>query len=518
MSGIPAAESIESGPAVPTVETATTPALIGDSLAHGMTVALLMTVFQRLIGLGRGFLFCGVLDDDQVGLWSLTQSLIFSLAPLAVLGTTSSLRRYVEHFRVREQLGGFLRITLGSAALLAIVAAAILAVGSGSWARLLFRDPAQADLVLIVAVCLVAIVVFNTLQDLTESLRLLRAASWMRMIHSAGFTLLGAIFVLAISADVIWVSIAFLIATLLACLPAWTALRSLRGKGVMGSLPVLQQDVWKRIGRYALWNCLISFISNVFELSDRYMLLVLGGEPEVAQGLVGQYHTSRMIPVLMLGVAMMVSNLLLPYLVTHWERRETVEVKRLLELALKGMAIAGTFGSAAVIALAPLTFGFLFQGRYDASVGILPMTLVYCLWFSLYTIGEDYLWCCEKGGWATGGLALAVLANFGLNALLIPTWGLEGATFATLLANGLAWASLLLMGRRFGWSASPSLLIISAFPLVLLLGAIPALVSCIALLVVLKQGGLIDEYERRTIEGLFAKLMTRLGRSNGSAA
>ncbi|HAN97815.1 MAG TPA: hypothetical protein DCQ98_10465 [Planctomycetaceae bacterium] len=85
------------------------------------------------------------------------------------------------------------------------------------------------------------------------------------------------------------------------------------------------------------------------------------------------------------------------------------------------------------------------------------------------------------------------------------------------MANGLAWASLLLMGRRFGWSASPSLLIISAFPLVLLLGAIPALVSCIALLVVLKQGGLIDEYERRTIEGLFAKLMTRLGRPNDSA-
>lgn len=489
------------------------PVTFGDSLAHGMTVALLMTVFQRSIGLVRGFLFCGVLDDAQVGLWSLTQSIIFSLAPLAVLGTTSSLRRYVEHFRLRNQLGGFLRITLGSAALLAVTGGIILVLGAEFWAQLLFRDSQQAGLVLVIAISLVAIVLFNTLQDLTESLRLLRAASWMRMLHSLGFTLLGAAFVFTVNANVFWVSIAFLLATMIACLPAWPALRSLRGQGVMGSLPVLPSDVWKKIGRYALWNCLISSISNVFELSDRYMLLVLGGETQTAQAMVGQYHASRMIPVLMIGIALMVSNLLLPYLVSHWERKEFKEVVRLLELALKGMAIASTFGSAAVLAVAPQMFELMFQGRYDASLTILPMTLVYCIWFSLYTIGEDYLWCHEKGGWAAASLVLAVLANCGLNAMLIPYWGLEGATLATLLANGIAWGALMLISRQFGWKPSWSLIAVTFFPLTLCLGAIGALLSCAVMLLVLRYSRLLDEHERQTISVLWNKLQAKFARS-----
>lgn len=488
---------------------------LGDSLAHGMTIALVLAVFQRLSGVVRSFLFCGVMDDEQVGLWSLAQTLIFSLAPLAVLGTTSTLRRYVEHYRLKDQLGSFLRITLGSAAALTAVGCAILVIGANFWSQVFFREQGQATLLIWMAIGTVAIVLFNTLQDLVESLRLLRAASWMRLIHSVGFTLLGAAFILLVNADVTWVAIAFLIATFAACWPALPALRGVKQQGVMGSLAAQPSEVWRRIGRYAVWNCLISFVGNLFELTDRYMLQMLG-EVDVheAHALVGQYHASRMIPVLLIGFAQMITNMLLPFLAAHWERGEKQQVVDKVNLAIKFTSIAMTLGGAAILTLSPLLYSLLYGERYDSGLSVLPMAMTYCIWMSLFIIGEDYLWCCEKGGWATGAMILAVLANLGLNAAFIPSMGLEGATIATLVSNGFALALLYAAGHRFGWKVTPSVLILSLFPLVLSFGVLPGLVGCVLVLLLLSQGKLLTPHEREALQEYWEKARAKFSSSH----
>ncbi|MCA9104633.1 MAG: oligosaccharide flippase family protein [Planctomycetales bacterium] len=488
---------------------------IGDSLAHGMMIALILAVFQRLSGVVRSFILCGVLDDEQLGLWSLAQSIIFSLAPLSVLGTTSTLRRYVEHYRLRGELGGFLRVTLGTAASLTLVGAVVLMIAAPVWSRVFFREAGLEWLVIWMAVGTVAIVMFNTLQDLTESLRLIRTSSWMRLLHSVGFTILGALFVIVIRADVVWVAVAFLIASVIASVPAIPALRGMRAQGVMGSLATQPTGVWRKIWRYAGWNCVISVISNLFELSDRYMLQMLGGvDVHEAHALVGQYHASRMIPVLLIGVAQMLTNMLLPFLVAHWERNERSEVVRMLNLTIKTLAIAMTFGGAAILTLAPLLYSILFNDRYDAGLSVLPMAMTYCIWFSLYTIGEDYLWCCEKGGWATGTLLIAVIANFVLNALFIPVMGLHGATLATLLGNGIAWGGLLLVSRRFGWNFSLSMALLSLLPLVLSLGVLPSLAACAAVMVLLAKGKLFDANERERLAEQWNKVRAKFSRAS----
>ena len=478
---------------------------IGDSLAHGMTIALIMTVLQRGSGLVRSFLFCGLLDDHEVGLWSLAQSLLFSLAPLSVLGITSSLRRYVEHYRVRDQLGSYLRITLGVCALTTVAMTVLLIVFAHPFSLWFFRTSDQVGLVVMIGITLSSVVLYNTLQELTESLRLLRAASWMRMVHSLGFTVLGAASILLIQADAMWVSAAFLVATIAACLPALPAIQALRGRDLVGSTVVASHDVWRKIGRYAAWNCLISLIANVFELSDRYMLLWLGGDPMVAQSLIGQYHASRMMPLLLAAVATLIANVTLPYLVTHWERGERSEVIAQLELAVKGTAIGSTFGAALVIAFAQPLYQLFFGDRYDASLGILPMTFVYCIWGGLFVVAQNYLWCCERGGWPTAALALAVAANFLANYLLIPYLGLHGAVLATLIANGVGWSLLLMVTYRLGWRASPSLLVTSLFPLVLLLGTIPSLLACVMVLATLRRGWWLNERERNVLDERLAR-------------
>lgn len=486
---------------------------LGDSLAQGMTVALVLTLFQRLSGVIRSFLFCGVLDDEQVGLWSLAQTLIFSLAPLAVLGTTSTLRRYVEHYRVRDQLGSFLRITLGFAATLTLVGCLVLILGASFWSQVFFRESDLGHLVIWMAIGMVAIVLFNTLQDVVESLRFMRAASWMRLLHSVGFTIIGAAFVFLVQANVTWVAIAFLIASVVASYPAFPALRAARSQGAMGRLTAQPSEVWRRIGRYATWNCIISFVGNLFELTDRYMLQMLG-EVDVheAHAMVGQYHASRMIPILLIGFAQVVTNVLMPYFAAHWERGEIQEVNQKLDLTLKVTSITMTFGAAVILTLAPILFSVLYGDRYDAGLAVLPMAMTYCIWMSLFVIGEDYLWCCEKGGWATGALVLAVIANFGLNALFIPYFGLQGATVATLMANGIAWVLLLGAGYRFGWKASPAMLVLSLFPLVLSFGVMATLSSCLVLILLLWRGWFFTPSERDSIDEYWQKALAKFGK------
>ena len=56
----------------------------GDSLALGVVVMLSLTVVQRLVSMTRSVLFCGFLQDDQLGRWSLSLSFLAMAAPLAL--------------------------------------------------------------------------------------------------------------------------------------------------------------------------------------------------------------------------------------------------------------------------------------------------------------------------------------------------------------------------------------------------------------------------------------------------
>ena len=85
----------------------------GDTLLASICFLVGLTLIQRLIGFGRNVLFCGLLQDDELGRWSLAFNFLLLAAPLAVLGVPGSFGRYVEHFRQRGQFRGFLwRTTL----------------------------------------------------------------------------------------------------------------------------------------------------------------------------------------------------------------------------------------------------------------------------------------------------------------------------------------------------------------------------------------------------------------------
>lgn len=106
-------------------------------------------------------------------------------------------------------------------------------------------------------------------------------------------------------------------------------------------------SMWRRLLPYAtaLWT--MNLLMNIFLLSDRYMivhLLPAGGLDGLSA--VGQYPSSRIIPLLFMSVATMFAGVLLPYLTADWEVGRKDAVRQSMRPLLSGVSIMLTLGAA----------------------------------------------------------------------------------------------------------------------------------------------------------------------------
>jgi O-antigen/teichoic acid export membrane protein len=206
------------------------------------------------------------------------------------------------------------------------------------------------------------------------------------------------------------------------------------------------------------------------------------------------------IPLVLVGLAAMLSGILMSYITAHWERGDRDKVASQLRWTLKLMGAGFTLAALATLVVAPWLFDTVLQGRYADGLAVLPMTFVYCIWYSLLTVGQDWLWCREKGKWACLAVAIGLAVNFGLNAIMIPEWGLWGAVWATAISNAIALVALYAMNMRFGWRPDRGIWFAAGLPLVLLLPTHVAVMCCGVLCWGgVQYGWLFDGGERREL-------------------
>jgi O-antigen/teichoic acid export membrane protein len=460
----------------PSVETDRTK-LVCDSLATGVVFALLLTVGQRLIGFIRGILFCRYMTDQELGQWSMVWSFLMLLAPLAMLGLPGCFGKYSEYYRQRGQLTTFIsRVGMTSVSTSLLFSMAILCFPT-AFAELFFRDASQTTLTRSLALALVAVAVSNFAISLMESLRQVRMVTVMRFITGMGFAVIGTAMLLVWKNNSSAVTLAYGICCLLGLLPAIWMLWKFRAplsaattaatSGATTSLS--HSSMWRRIAPFAVWLWVSNLLHNLFEVADRYMLLHWSEtSSDIAQSMVGQYHSGRVIPVLLVSVAAMLAGVLLPYMSQAWEAGRKDLAARQLNLSFKLIGLTFTAGGVVVLLMAPFFFDVILQGRYRDGLAILPLTLVYCTWFSLFTVGQDYLWIAEKGKLATLTVAIGLVANLLLNSLLIPWLGLPGAVLATAIGNFLVVVLILVLNHWSGCRTDTGIWLISIMPLLLL--------------------------------------------------
>ncbi|NIL96652.1 MAG: oligosaccharide flippase family protein [Planctomycetales bacterium] len=436
-----------------------------DTLAASVMFLMALSCVQPLISFGRGLLFCRWLDPEQLGCWDMALSFLTLIAPVVVLGIPGSFGRYVEHFAQRGQLATFLRRTGLACLVLGTAAVALVAWQAGFFAGLIFGRQDLVSLVHLVAVCLASMVAFGFVIELLTALRMFRVVSLLHFVKGVMFALSGAGLLL------VWTSAAsILVSYTLACLlasalslwwllPTWKSLPaadSLAADSLAGSAALSRRGLWAKLMPFAAWVWLTNLTANLFEITDRYMIVHFSGMPNAEALLqVGYYHSSRLVPLLLISFAGMLASLILPHLARDWEagRRQVVSSQVILGLKLCSLFMAAT--ATAVMLAGPWLFEVVLEGKYASGLAVMPWTLAYCVWFGLVSVAEMYLWCAERVRLGTAALAVGVVVNVVLNLLLLPSLGLLGAVLATaaskLFVLTLIYTLSHLLGLPFDW-------------------------------------------------------------------
>jgi O-antigen/teichoic acid export membrane protein len=442
-----------------------------DSLAASVLMLFALTAVQRLIGFLRGILFCRWLDPEQLGQWDMAIGFLMLAAPLAVLGLPGSFGRYVEHYRERGQLRPFLRSTGMAILLLTALAVAAVTVGRVWLSELIFGTPDNVGLVLLMAAGLGVVIVDNAFGSLYTALRQVKFVSLTQFVNSAIFAAVGIGLVLAWSAQTAAVVIAFVAAS---C--ATATMSMLRWRRLWTTVPAAEtalpnRSLWAKLAPFAFWLWVTNWLSNAFGLVDRFMIVHYGGLPAAeALNLVGQYHTARIFPVLMVGVTEMLATVITPHLSADWDQGRRAEVSRRLCLILKGLSLGLVATALAVLVIAPLLFHGVWQERFADGLLVLPWALICAVWTGLAAVSYNYLWYAEKSRFIVAALAVGLVLNVSMTLPLLPGLGLLGAALATAAARLAVLCLVWWFAWRHGMHIDRGLIVAAVLPLAICLG------------------------------------------------
>ncbi|MCE9605128.1 MAG: oligosaccharide flippase family protein [Planctomycetia bacterium] len=481
-----------------------TKSIRADSLAEGVLILLALTIVQRLVGFARGILFCRSLDVDQLGEWDLAFSFLMLAAPLAVFGLPGSFGRYVEAYRASGQLRTFLRRTTLCSFVPALVFCLAAAGGRTFIAELIFGDAADAPLVLAMSGTLATLIVFNFITCFFTALRASRIVSYLQFSNTILFAAVSLVLMTAWRSEAIAAVIGFGVACAVSSLVSIVWMVRLWRELPLAETLLPHRTLWTRLMPFAFWVWMTNWISNSSELADRYMIVHFSGlDSHAALDLVGQYHSARIIPVLFLGLADLLSTLITPHLIHDWEagRREIVAGR--LRLILKLFTVSFLLLSIGLVVMSPLFFQTALGDKFGFGEAVFPWALTCALWTGLAMISNNWLWCAEKSRLACVGLTLGLLTNVGLNLVLLPRYGLEGAVMASATAKFASLATLWLLCRALGMKLDRGMVFAIALPGLLLLGPWPALgaVAVLASGLVPKLGLFSSEEKRQLLAG-----------------
>jgi O-antigen/teichoic acid export membrane protein len=483
-----------------------------DTLTDSVLILLALTVVQRLVGIVRAVLFCRWLDPEQLGLWDMAFSFLMLAAPLCVLSIPGVFGRYVESYRLQGQLRAFLqRMMLGCGAL-AIFSLTGIILAREWFSNLVFGTPDEQNLIVLAAVCLITIIAYNFLVELFTALRNIRMASGLQFINSVAFAVLGLGLLAGWRCSAQSVLLAYSAACLLTAAWAGRALYRVLKTSPQTALPMSQPSLWAKILPFAAWILVGNIMTNVFGMLDRYMIVHFSNIPaHHVMDVIGSYHSSRVIPMLLMSLATMLGIMIMPHLSHDWEAGRRDQVAARLQLFIKLIGFAMVVASVAVLFIAPLLFGVAFRGKFPEGEAVLPFALVYSTWFGLLFIVQNYLLCAEHARLTSLALFIGLLLNIGLNLLLLPKYGLLGAVLSTTAANGLSLFLVCVFNHRLGFHIDGGTRWILAMPVLLSLGPWPATLAIVLVLIdaVYTKRILTSEEDRQiaeTINGYKARI------------
>ena len=481
-----------------------------------MVILLVVSVLQRSIGFGRGRAVLPLAHARAARLVGHGLQLPAVAAPIVVLGLPGSFGRYLERYRQRGQLRTFLRRTAIWTGSLTIVATTAIVVAAPQFSSLIFGEPDQRTLVLLLAASLVSVILHHFLEAIFAALRKFRIVSAMHVCQSLTFA--------AISLSLLWwwraAAESIVIGYGAACL------------GVGQHHAAVDARPPERVGCAGQRGAPCELLAAAGAVRDLGLVHepvvpdVRGRRPVHARTLqqpgqrhgpwaqVGNYHASRVVPLLLVSVADLLAG---DCHAVHEPRLGGGSAAAGLRSTQPGAETdvaghGGGRGGRAVGGAAVVPRGVPGTLRRRA-LAVLPWTLAYCVLYALLIIGQSYIWCAERTRLSTVPLGAGLVANIGLNFALVPVWGLlgRGGGHDDIQPR---WPSACCMCSTAGWGMQlqAGTIWLSVAPLVLCGGVWWATGGLVLLvLAVLFSRALITESERALLLALARGYIERLG-------
>jgi O-antigen/teichoic acid export membrane protein len=358
---------------------------------------------------------------------------------------------------------------------------------------------------------LALVVAFNYLNELLTALRQVRAVSWMQFVNSLVFTIAGLALVICWESTAEAIVLAYAISCLAAMIAIAPWFRELVAEFRADARRLPHSDLWTRLLPFAGWIWVTNLLVNLAEFADRLLIIHVSGlTSHAAQSLVGQYHSSRVVPFLLATLGMTIAGIMLPHLSQAWEADRKREVSDRTILAIKLVSLVFTAGGLTVLWASPLLFDVILAGKYSDGLHAMPWALVGCIWFSQFVIAQNYVLCAERVRLGTLAIGIGLLLNVALSYVAVP----HGLTAIMAARAGATLAPLALMlwfNRRHGMPLGRGLMLSCALPLTIVLGAVLGTVLLIALVVLdWRTHCLFDEREQPQVRGVLNKIAVKL--------
>ncbi|MGH7138454.1 MAG: glycosyltransferase, partial [Pirellulales bacterium] len=420
--------------------------------------------------------------------------------------------RYVAYYRERGQLRVFLRRTITVTLLLASIATLALVGWQQAFSQFIFGRDLGA-LLPAMAFTLLAVIVFNVVNELLVAMRLQRLASSLELLSTTLFAGIGALLVTVYRLGTLGVVIGYgsgcliaAVASLWWLVPLWRTL---------AEAPHSSQKsvaVWSKLAPFAAALWLSNALANLFSVADRYILIHysgLGADESLA--LTGEYHSSRLLPMVLTNFSVLLGTVSLPFLSHDWETGPRAKVSLRLNLLLKLAGLGLVAAAIALWFLSPLLFAWLLRGKFQAAPALLSVTLAYACLSGMVCIAKNYLWCAERAVLVGLSYAAALAVNIGMNLVLAPRFGVYGIAQGTCVAHVGLLLSIYALSRANGFVIGRGTLIISSLPLLLWVGRAWTLAGLVVVLLLALASELIfDRAEKRQIAEALSLYRARL--------
>jgi O-antigen/teichoic acid export membrane protein len=402
-------------------------------------------------------------------------------------------------------------MTIGSC-IGAIIVASVLAGAPANTSTIIFGLELTHGTMLLIAMTLCVVILFNATTELLSGLCKPRIVSAMHTTNSLVFTVASLTGVVLVNDWRVLVA-ALAIGSLAGLIPALSVFRNWGQIESSPQPPLSMRAMWKRVLPFAISIWCMNLLINLFDVVDRYMLLHFAAETaEQGRALVGQFHSGRIMPMLLSSLTLMLNGMLLPYLASEWEAGNKSQVADSQRLTLKCVTLFFLILSVASLAIAPLLFDHVLFGKYSDGLSIMPQAMLHCCLTAMAFLLQNYFWCAERGKTVGIIIAIGLVLNIVLNAWWVPIHGLRGAMVATSLSGGAILFMTIWEMRRCGVWLGWRCLCFTALPISLLLGCIPAAVVLAATLILIgRTDWLLSAQEKQSLDDTITPKLNKMG-------